>query len=140
MSGLDQEMPGNFTPDVGPGTCNFCGPLLDAVRNGQVPESRIDDAVLRILREMLQHHLFDQPPVIQPLPVQQDGAVARDIAEKGMVLLKNDADTLPLKGVTSIAVIGSDADRPALGSHRHERRTYRARQKPASRSLRSCRR
>lgn len=66
LAGLDQDMPGNFTPEVGPGDCRFCGPLLDAVRSGQVPESRIDDAVLRILRPMFRRGLFDNPPAIQP--------------------------------------------------------------------------
>ena len=47
LNGLDQEMPGNFNPAQQPGTCFFCGPLIDAVNAGQVPMSRIDDAVTR---------------------------------------------------------------------------------------------
>lgn len=111
LGGLDQDMPGNFTPNVGPGDCRFCGPLLDAVRSGQVPMSRIDDAVLRILRQMFEHGLFDTPPVVQPLPEAEHAAESQAIAEKAMVLLKNDANALPLQaGISSIAVIGADAD------------------------------
>jgi beta-glucosidase len=111
FAGLDQDMPGNFTPNVGPGDCRFCGPLLDAVRGGEVPMSRIDDAVLRILRSMFEHGLFDTPPVVQPLPEADHDAESLAIAEKAMVLLKNDANALPLKGgITSIVVIGTDAD------------------------------
>lgn len=110
LAGLDQEMPGNFSPDEQPGTCFFCGPLIDAVNAGQVPMSRIDDAVLRILRPMFALGLFDLPPVVQPLPEAEHGAEARTFAERGMVLLKN-AEALPLSGdVGSIAVIGADAD------------------------------
>lgn len=88
LAGLDQEMPGNFTPNVGPGSCEFCGPLLDAVRSGQVPMARIDDAVLRILRSMFEHGLFDTPAVVQPLPEADHDAQSLAIAEKAMILLK----------------------------------------------------
>lgn len=116
LAGLDQEMPGNTTPDVGPGTCFFCGPLLDAVRAGQVPQSRIDDAVLRILRPMFALGLFDNPPVVQALPEAEHGAFARSVAERAMVLLKNDGNALPLTGsVGSVAVIGADADSTVAG-------------------------
>ncbi|TKR22945.1 beta-glucosidase [Cellulomonas hominis] len=110
LAGMDQEMPGNFTPDVGPGTCFFCGPLLDAVRAGQVPTSRIDDAVLRILRPMVALGLFDNPPTVSPLPEDANSAFARQVSERASVLLKNDG-ALPLGGnVGSIAVVGADAD------------------------------
>ncbi|MBO3083732.1 glycoside hydrolase family 3 C-terminal domain-containing protein [Cellulomonas sp. zg-ZUI188] len=116
LGGLDQEMPGNTTPQTGPGTCFFCGPLLDAVRAGQVPVSRIDDAVLRILRPMFALGLFDNPPVISALPEAEHGAFARQVAERAMVLLKNEASALPLSGsVGSIAVIGADADTVVAG-------------------------
>jgi beta-glucosidase len=111
LAGLDQEMPGNFTPDVGPGTCNFCGPLLDAVRAGQVPTSRINDAVLRILRPMVALGLMDNPPTVSPLPEDANSATARTLSERASVLLKNDGGALPLgANVGSIAVVGADAD------------------------------
>lgn len=111
MAGLDQEMPGNFDPANQPGTSFFGQALVDAVNSGQVPMSRIDDAVLRILRPMFALGLFDQQPVIAPLPEAEHGAEARAIAERAMVLLKNGGDALPLPGdLDSIAVIGADAD------------------------------
>ena len=111
MGGADQEMPGNTTPEVGPGDCFFCGPLLDAVRQGLVPESRIDDGVRRQLRPMYALGLFDEPAVIEPLPEEKHGEIARLISEQSMVLLKNDGALLPLgPDVQSIAVIGTDAD------------------------------
>jgi beta-glucosidase len=111
MAGLDQEMPGNFNPDQQPGTSNFGQPLVDAVNAGEVPMSRIDDAVMRILRPMFALGLFDRRPEIQPLPEAEHGEQARQFAERGMVLLKNDEEVLPLaEGSDSIAVIGADAD------------------------------
>ena len=96
LAGMDQEMPGNFAPDEVPGSCLFCAPLLDAVRAGRVPESRVDDAVLRILRPMMALGLFDNRPTIQPLPEEQNSAFARALSERASVLLKNAGGTLPL--------------------------------------------
>jgi beta-glucosidase len=110
LAGMDQDMPGNFTPEIGPGDCRYCAPLLNAVRDGRVPISRIDDAVLRMLRKMYFHKLFDAPPVIEPLAEAAHGAQARAIASKAMVLLKNNGAALPLPALDSIVVIGTDAD------------------------------
>ena len=116
LAGLDQEMPGNTTPDQQPGTSFFGQPLIDAVNNGEVPVARIDDAVTRILRPMFALGLFDQRPVVSPLPEAEHGAEARAFAERGMVLLKNDEQSLPLADDTgSIAVIGADADAVVQG-------------------------
>lgn len=116
LAGLDQEMPGNFTPNVGPGTCFFCGPLLDAVRSGQVPVSRVDDAVLRILRPMVALGLLDNPATVRPLPEAQNSAFARSVSERATVLLKNTGGALPLAAtVGSVAVIGTDADAVVQG-------------------------
>lgn len=123
LAGLDQEMPGDTSGDVPtspsgppPEACRFCEPLLAAVNAGEVPEERIDDAALRILRKMFLHGLFDTPAAAQPFPEAEHGAEARTIAEQAMVLLKNEANALPLgDGVASIAVIGTDADTVVAG-------------------------
>jgi beta-glucosidase len=116
LGGLDQEMPGNTTPEVGPGDCFFCGPLLDAVRSGQVPVSRIDDAVLRILRPVVALGLLDNPATVRPLPEAANSAFARSVSERASVLLKNTGGALPLAAnVGSIAVIGTDADAVVQG-------------------------
>lgn len=112
LGGLDQEMAGN----LGDNTCFFCVPLVEAVNSGQVPMERIDDAVLRILRPMFGLGLFDEPPTLQPLPEEENGAFAREVSEKAAVLLKNDGPTLPLgDDAGSIAVIGTDADAAVQG-------------------------
>jgi beta-glucosidase len=86
--------------------------LKAAVQGGQVPMSRIDDAVTRVLREMFRFNLFEHQPSGTPDTVvtsPQHAAVSRSIAEQGTVLLKNSGGALPLSSnVKSIAVIGSD--------------------------------
>ncbi len=103
LSGLDQEMP----------TAVYYGAALkEAVEKGEVPISRLDNMVHRILRTLFAEGVFDNPPVVKQIDVAADAAVAQRIEEEGAVLLKNAGDQLPLNASTlhSIAVIGSHAD------------------------------
>ncbi|MDM7990365.1 glycoside hydrolase family 3 C-terminal domain-containing protein [Arthrobacter sp. zg-Y877] len=112
-NGLDQLQPGNFSPVAGEaGTCLFCQPLIDAVNAGDVPIERIDDAVRRILRPMFALGLFDRSYAGLPVAFEDHNAESADLAEEGMVLLKNEDDLLPFNAgeLDSIAVIGTDAD------------------------------
>jgi beta-glucosidase len=106
-AGLDQEM----------ATPVFFGDLLQAVQTGQVSQATLDDKVHRILRTMFAHGLFEHPVQVSPLPVQQHGQLAREIAGKGIVLLKNSDGLLPLSSqeLHSVAVIGGDADHNIAG-------------------------
>ena len=99
-NGLDQEQPGSI----------FFGSLKQAVQNGQVPQSRLDDMVHRILRAMFAAGLIDHPQTIHAIDAVGDAAIAQEQEEQGAVLLKN-TGVLPLSAsVPSIAVIGSHAD------------------------------
>jgi beta-glucosidase len=101
IDGLDQEQPNQ----------QFFSTLGTAISSGQVPQSRLDDMVHRILRAMYEVGIFDNPQNIQPIPAAADGAIAQEIEETGAVLLKNGGSQLPLAStVQSIAVIGSHAD------------------------------
>jgi beta-glucosidase len=103
LNGLDQEMPGDDN--------YFNGPLKKAVEDGQVPQTRLDDMVRRILRSMFAAGVVDYPPirsVVDPFRGRDD---AQHIAEESIVLLKNSDRILPLKASSaSIALIGSHAD------------------------------
>src|SRR6185503_10476811 len=93
----------------------YAPPLLSAaVLSGQVSEATIDEHVLRLLRVMFRFGMFDRPefPRDGPIDVDAHGAVAREAAERGAVLLKNRGGLLPLDAgrLKSIAVIGPDAD------------------------------
>jgi beta-glucosidase len=100
--GLDQEQPNE----------QFFSTLGTSISSGQVPQSRLDDMVHRILRAMYEVGIFDNPQQIQAIPAAADAAVAQEIEEKGAVLLKNAGNQLPLNASTiqSIAVIGLHAD------------------------------
>jgi beta-glucosidase len=87
-------------------------PFLEGIRNGQYPVSTLDDKVRRNLRVMFATHVFDIRER-GALNTPEHQAMARRVAEEGMVLLKNNADTLPLdpSRLTSLAVIGENAVR-----------------------------
>ncbi|WP_244927819.1 glycoside hydrolase family 3 C-terminal domain-containing protein [Nocardioides sp. W7] len=106
-AGLDQEQPG----DQGPGSANFGQRLLDAVAAGQVSRARLTDMARRILRPMVGLGLFDRHPDNAGFATARHRALARRVAARGMVLLQNRRDALPLTGrARSIAVLGPDAD------------------------------
>ncbi len=85
--------------------------LVDAVRKGEVPQAVVDDKARRILWAMFRFGLFDRRVQEGPIPEADDGARSREIAEQGVVLLRN-RGLLPLDpgAIHSIAVIGADAD------------------------------
>jgi len=101
-SGLDQEQPE---------TIYFGANLQQAVQSGQVPQTRLDNMVHRILRAMFTVAIFDHSATLQEIDAAGDAAIAQEVEEQGAVLLKNNG-ILPLesKKITSIAVIGSHAD------------------------------
>jgi beta-glucosidase len=111
--GLDREMPGGATDPY------FDAALKAAVAAGQVPLSRVNDMVPRVLTEEFRFGLCDRPATGSPsstVTSAQHTAVARGVAEDGTVLLKDSAGLLPLSGAhaRSIAVIGDDAGPDAV--------------------------
>jgi len=108
LAGLDLEMPTGIY---------FTNALSTAVQSGQVPMSVIDDKLTRRFTTMIRFGIFDNPPANQPVPTQADGVVARQIAEAGMVLLKNTNSILPLDAsqLHTIAVIGPYASTAKTG-------------------------
>jgi beta-glucosidase len=111
LAGLDVQSGADFDPEL-----YFAGPLRQAVREGRVPQSRIDDMLHRQLRELFRIGIIDNPPTPGGLiDLETDNALAQDAAERGLVLLKNDADLLPAAtGLSRIVVIGRHADSGVL--------------------------
>lgn len=109
LSGLDLEMPDG----------KYLGPdLVRAVAAGEVPVSLIDDKVRRILRLMVRFDQFDRSARTDSLagdPAHQK--LAREVARKSIVLLKNENNLLPLNldEIKSVAVIGPNAADAPLG-------------------------
>jgi beta-glucosidase len=102
-AGLDQEQPGK----------GFFGDALQkAVVSGEVSQDEINDHVHRILRTIFATGLFDNRVVKQVPDVEGGYVVAQSLAEKSIVLLKNEHNVLPLDaaGLHSVVLIGGHAD------------------------------
>ncbi len=75
--------------------------VLAAVQSGEIPESRIDQSVLRILTLKEKLGLFDDPfvdvdQVFATVGAPEHGALAREVAERSITLLKDEAKALPI--------------------------------------------
>ncbi|MGZ8549528.1 MAG: glycoside hydrolase family 3 N-terminal domain-containing protein [Chitinophagaceae bacterium] len=104
-AGIDMSMvPGDFS---------FYDLLLEAVKKGEVPMSRVDDAVKRILLLKYKLGLFDNP---YPEAAAKNNfgkpsyqALALDAAHESMTLLKNQDNVLPLSKNAKVLVAGPSA-------------------------------
>lgn len=93
---------------------SYTANLAKLVKDGKVPVALIDDAVKRILRKKFELGLFDDPYRFSNTQREtelsgnaQHRAIAKDMAKKSIVLLKNNNSLLPLSKTTkTIAVIG----------------------------------
>jgi len=91
--------------------------LKGLVERGEVPVARIDDAARRVLRQQVRF-AQGRDPRDYSLDVVGNEAhreIAREAAEKAIVLLKNDEALLPLKQVKKLVVIGKLAALPNTG-------------------------
>jgi beta-xylosidase len=110
-AGIDVELPGV--------NC-FGSPLLKALESGDVDEALIDRAVERILRQKCELGLLDagwdpSPPYLaapDDLDDAEARSLARSLAERSVVLLRNEGETLPLRPGTRLAVVGPGAGTP----------------------------
>ena len=97
----------------------FMPPFLD----GRISQKVIDEAVARVLRLKFELGLFENPYVDPKEAKVWNGhpshrQIAREAAQKSVVLLKNDKNILPLsRKIKSIAVIGPDAAEARLGGY-----------------------
>jgi beta-glucosidase len=113
-AGLDMDM-------VGEGLLNT---LKKSLQEGKVTQKEIDDACRRILEAKYKLGLFNDPyrgisaARAAEIMTPANRAAARDAAARSFVLLKNDAQLLPLKATGTIAVIGplADSRRNMLGT------------------------
>jgi beta-glucosidase len=107
QAGIDMSM----TPD----NYRFYDLLLELVREGTIPESRIDQSVRRILMLKADLGLFDtaypDPAAAARFGTETSATVARRAASESITLLKNDGGVLPLRKNARILVTG-----PAAGS------------------------
>ncbi|MEV4125584.1 glycoside hydrolase family 3 C-terminal domain-containing protein [Nocardia sp. NPDC049707] len=110
VGGLDIAMPGPQSV--------FGRALAEAVRAGHVPAETVERMTRHVLRLAARvGALAGAPPEVVTLPTTINGdALAHEIAQRSIVLLRNENDVLPLGKIGRIALIGQTADQPrALG-------------------------
>ncbi len=105
MAGIDMSMvPFDFS---------FYDLLLDLVKSGEVPLSRIDEAVSRILTVKYQAGLFETKPVLAAegnFATAEAVAANRQAARESIILAKNEHQLLPLKKDANVLVLGPTAN------------------------------
>ena len=106
--GLDQES--GRAADRSDGF--YSGPLREALAEGEVKWDDVDRSVFRIVRSMYSLGLAEHPlDAGQPIDFEPNLEVAQQVAEQGIVLLKNEGDTLPIAAsARRILVVGGHAD------------------------------
>lgn len=91
----------------------IAGTVAD-VRAGRIPQSRIDDAVTRIVRVKMRSGLFERAPSASAFNGRQEAVnaaeLAREAVRKSVVLLKNENRALPLAPGRRVLVVGASAD------------------------------
>jgi beta-glucosidase len=116
LAGLDLEMPFRW---------HYAGSLEKLVGTGEVPEALVDEAVMRILRQKIRFAQIGEPARYGRRQVACDAhrALAREVAQKGIVLLKNEPveagepPILPfaVTRLGRLAVVGRLAAEPNIG-------------------------
>ena len=89
--------------------------IVDSVENGKITAERVDDAVTRIIKVKKDVGLFDDPfcqniSVNSEVGSSDSRAVAEQLVEESLVLLKNDNNTLPIKEGSKVVILGPAAD------------------------------
>jgi beta-glucosidase len=108
LAGQDIEMPFSM---------HLHRELKSAIDRGQVPLSRIDDAAMRIVRQQVRFGQGRDPAdyTRDVVGCAEHRQLAREVAEKSLVLLKNERSALPLNNVSRVAVIGRLGATPNTG-------------------------
>ena len=105
-AGLDQEQPGQIF---------FGDELKKAVESGEISQDELNEHMHRILRTIFASGLFDHPINRQVPDAEKGEALAQSLAEKSIVLLKNDGSVLPFgESIHSVVLIGGHADSGVL--------------------------
>jgi beta-glucosidase len=106
MAGVDMSMV--------PGDYSFADLLIALVKEGAVPQARIDEAVRRILQVKFELGLFDDPmphpDLKSKIGLAESRKVALQAAQESLTLLKNTNDLLPLAKNRKVLVTGPTAD------------------------------
>lgn len=104
VAGMDVEQPNNACYQY----------LVEAVMSGEIDEAYVDRSVRRVLETKFKLGLFENPYEIgdfaEEICKKEYEKLSQEIAEKSIVMVKNEENILPLKKNLKIAVIGPSAD------------------------------
>jgi beta-glucosidase len=110
MAGVDMSMV--------PYDYSFYNDLLELAKEGEVPQSRIDEAVGRILRVKFRLNLFENPYPDKSMKAKvgsaEFAAVSLQAAREALTLLKNNGNSLPLDKNQKVLVTGPTANMRSL--------------------------
>lgn len=81
--------------------------IIAQIKNGELQESELDDCVRRMLEYIVKTPTFRKYKFSDRPDLKSHAALTRQCAVEGMVLLKNDYNTLPLKGIDKVSVFGT---------------------------------
>jgi len=92
--------------------------VVEAVEGGRLSEERIDNSVLRLLKAKEGMNLHEEPQVpvqeiLKKVGIAEHQAVAQEVADRSITLLKNDKDLLPLLGTRTARVLSVTFRRPS---------------------------
>ena len=112
-SGLDMNMPGGakFGEYFGREK-SYWYPLENYIKEGKIPESRVNESAKRVIASMYQMNQMENFPdkhLYNDTKTKERIQLQRAAAAESMILLKNEDNILPIKNVKKIAVIGNDA-------------------------------
>jgi beta-glucosidase len=105
LAGQDLEMPFQL---------HYHRELKRLLDSGEVPPERVDEAVLRLLRQQIRFARSGSYTA-SLVGCESHRALSREAARKSIVLLQNKGNLLPLRGLKKIALIGRLADTPNTG-------------------------
>ena len=97
-----------------------CTELCAAVKNGEVSMATIDDSASRIFTQLFKMGVFDRDQsntTFNNVTSAEHNSMARDLAARSTILLKNNGGLLPIDGTANkltIAVIGGQAQNPIV--------------------------
>ncbi len=110
LAGLDVEMQTGII---------YGSPVVEAVGRGELESANVDEHVRRILRAQLCYELDSKPPAVDEskLETAETLALAREVATRSIVVLRNEDDLLPLSKTQpgSILLLGPLADLENIG-------------------------
>lgn len=108
LHGVDIEM--SVTPDFN--EYKLANPLLDKIQKGEIPETVVNQRLTRIFSMMEKIHIGKENRKTGSVNTLEHQKTIQQIAEEGIILLKNEANHLPLeKSLKKILVVGDNAKR-----------------------------